>query len=157
MTVIVEEFDENNQSVVVNPPLNPSSTVVAPGGAPSTDVNVAPPAQSAGVRVEPLASTTPGPAGPPGDPGPEGPPGIQGAPGDIRNAAFVYQHLLLDNPDWLITHNLGYDPVGILVKDSGDNIWEPSTIEIITPGVSLLFQFEAAGQLVSFTGTAWLS
>lgn len=54
---------------------------------------------------------------------------------------------------WTVTHNLGYDPAGLLVYDVASGaLLEGYGVQILTPGVSLRLAFD-----LSFAGTAYLS
>lgn len=79
-----------------------------------------------------------GPAGPPGPQGLSGPPGPAGGIG--------YHHVqLIAAETWTVTHGLGYQPGGILVKDSSGEIVEfadviyvgDSTLQIMFPGLPI--------------------
>lgn len=82
--------------------------------------------------------------------------GETGAPGPSDNVSFHYTHTILDEPEWDIVHNLGYRPAGIVVQDSGGTTWEPDDIEYVDEN-EVILRFRVAGDLVSFTGDAWLS
>lgn len=80
-----------------------------------------------------------GPAGPPGD--------------DAATAEMAYHHeQSLASTVWLIVHNLGFDPAGIVVLDDAGNRHFPGLITYPVPGVQIRLEF-----LDSLTGTADLS
>jgi hypothetical protein len=78
-----------------------------------------------------------------------GPPGPQGPPGTGVNASFLHNQLAADD-QWTVTHNLGFTPAGVLVKDSVGAIIEPADVQhldansmlinvgIITSGTALV-------------------
>ena len=87
--------------------------------------------------------------GPPGPPGPPGGPGPQGPRGDGNAYAHTQS---IPATVWTITHNLTYDPGGVLVIDTDGYMRDGFGIQILTPGVSLRLSFD-----ISLAGTAYLS
>lgn len=115
-------------------------------------------------------SSVPGPKGDEGDPGPEGDSAYQlavlngfigtqqdwldslvGPPGAAGAAPQSYSHSQSPaSADWLVNHNLGYNPGGITVIDSGGTPWE-GVVEYIDAN-NLMIHFTTA-----FGGTAQVS
>lgn len=87
--------------------------------------------------------------GPQGEPGPSGPPG---PPGPSGLATQHYRHNQgIPASTWLIEHNLGYNPGGILVEDSGGTEHSGFGVDYVdSNNLILTFAFE-------FGGTADLS
>jgi hypothetical protein len=93
-----------------------------------------------------------GPRGPEGQVGPQGIQGIQGPPGAAGSAPQAYEHE--ESPasaTWVITHNLGYRPAGILVFDTAGSEWVPGVVTHNSVN-QLVLQWSAA-----FSGVAYLS
>jgi hypothetical protein len=92
----------------------------------------------------PIAQGPPGPAGPPG---PEGPPGPAGA------SSTGYTHTeAAPTETWIIVHNLGYRPSGLIVKDNGGALNSPEDIDWPDENTMRLFFPNRP-----FSGTAWVS
>lgn len=91
-----------------------------------------------------------GPVGPQGEVGPEGPEGPQGLSGG------AYRHIqAVPSAVWTITHNLGFNPGGVVAVDtSGDR--HEGLVEYLDTD-SLRISFFAAGAPASFAGEAYLS
>lgn len=88
----------------------------------------------------------------PGAPGPAGPQGLPGPPGPSGDAALYYTHTQgSPTTTWVINHNLGYRPAGILVEDSAGSENEPSDVEHVDTTTTILHFAYAFG------GTAILS
>ena len=68
---------------------------------------------------------TPGPRGVQGSTGPQGPQGPQGPPGAAGAAPQSYHHVQNAVSDvWVVEHSLGYNPGGVIVKDSSGTVVE---------------------------------
>jgi len=95
------------------------------------------------------ASTVPGPTGPQGATGSTGPTGPPGSSGGGGAAAYVHDQSV-PSDTWVIVHNLGYFPGGVIVVDSGGTTVEGS------------IQFDSANQITitfsaAFGGKAYIS
>lgn len=90
--------------------------------------------------IEVITDGPPGPAGPPGGPGPPGPSG----------AAFSHTQSTPATV-WTITHDLGYNPGGLVVVADGF-IMDDFGIQYLTAGESLRLTFD-----VALAGVAYLS
>lgn len=84
--------------------------------------------------------------------GPQGPPGEDSTvPGPPGASGGSYEHSQGSASDtWVIVHNLGYRPAGILVVDSAGTEWEGDPVHDSVN--QLTIRFNAA-----FGGTAFLS
>lgn len=90
-----------------------------------------------GIPVE--VTSRPGPPGEQGEPGPQGPPG--------PTPPVHYRHIQgQPSTTWLIQHNLGYNPGGIVVEDSGGTEHTGFGIDYIDPdNLILTFDYEFGG------------
>lgn len=88
-----------------------------------------------------LEQGPPGPSGANGAEGPPGPPGPQGPSGG--NAAFYTHNQSEASDNWVVPHNLGFRPGGVLVVDSGGTEMEGvvSHIDINTLQISFVSSF----------------
>lgn len=85
----------------------------------------------------------PGPAGPAGPPGPDGPPGT---------GTSSYHHSQVPpSALWVVNHNLGFQPGGVLVFDTSGSQIEGDVIHIDQNTLHL--DFDGSG----FAGDAYLS
>jgi hypothetical protein len=84
----------------------------------------------------------PGPAGGPGEAGPAGP---AGPPGSSGSAPVFYKHdQMTASTDWLIVHNLSYNP-NVAVQDSAGTSWETEIEYIDTNSLYSRSSFPFAG------------
>jgi hypothetical protein len=103
----------------------------------------------------PIADLT-GPQGPPGEQGPEGPPGPQGAPGPQGDPGGQHHHVQGTPASiWVINHDLGFNPGGIVVVDSGGDTHE-GLVEYLDVN-TVRITFLVAGVPAGFSGHAYLS
>jgi hypothetical protein len=95
----------------------------------------------------------PGSNGAPGAPGPAGPPG---PPGPSGAAGSSYTHFQgPPSATWLVEHNLGVYPGGIVVIDSGGTRLDPNVTYIDADNIEL--NFYVAGVLAATSGNAYIS
>lgn len=85
--------------------------------------------------------------GPLGERGQRGPAGDTGPAG---NTSYAHAQAVSATV-WLITHELGYDPAGLLVISDG-YVMDGCGVQVLEPGVSLRLSFD-----ISLAGTAYLS
>lgn len=83
--------------------------------------------------------------------GPQGDPGIQGEPGEPGSAPQAYVHSQIPPSDtWVVVHNLGYRPGGVIIIDSGGTTVEGEMTYDSVNQITLIFS-------AAFSGTAYLS
>lgn len=87
--------------------------------------------------------------GPPGPIGPTGPQGPEGERGEGNAFTFTQS---VPATVWTITHDLEYDPGGILVVSEDGFVMDGFGVQVLVPGVSLRLSFD-----ISFAGVAYLS
>lgn len=95
-----------------------------------------------------LEPPTPGPVGPDGPQGPAGPTGAAGATGPTGGAYLHTQNS--PSTHWVINHNLGFHPGGVLVTDSGGTVVEGAITEADDSVIAIDFS-------VAFSGFAAVS
>jgi hypothetical protein len=135
--VIVVDDPSEDITIVVGGDQPTSTVVVEQGGPPG-------PSGPAGPRGEP---GTIGVDGEPGTVGPMGPPGPSGG---------TYRHVQgVSSAVWTITHNLGFHPGGVAVRDSGGDLHE-GQIEYLDTN-TIRVSFFVAGEPAGFAGEAFIS
>lgn len=98
-----------------------------------------------------VATATTGPQGPAGDDGPAGAQGPAGPAGPAGADGGSYSHdQVLPSATWIVAHNLGYRPGGIVVIDSAGSQVEGQITHDSANQLTLTFSS-------AFAGAAYLS
>ena len=83
--------------------------------------------------------------------GPAGPPGPPGSGGGGGGGSYLHEQAVA-GAVWTITHDLDYDPAGILVVSDDGYVLDGFGVQYLDPGVSLRLSFD-----ISVAGAAYLS